>query len=117
LTRCYTVADKAHAVIIVCLRLYTRAIILHNMGKDDYAMLAALVFTLGYLASIFVLRENKMGFRGSEASFQQATTTLKVTYAIESIYYLSVNAIKISIVFFYLRIGTTLHSLGVLYLC
>jgi hypothetical protein len=82
------------------------------MGKDDYAMLTALLFTLGYLATIFVLRENKMGFRGSEASFQQATTTLKVTYAIESIYYLSVNAIKISIVFFYLRIGTTLCSVA-----
>jgi hypothetical protein len=92
-------------VIIVSLRTYTRAIILRNVGKDDYAMLAALVFTLGYLATIFVLRENGMGFRGKEVSFVEATTTLKASYAIEILYYLCVNAIKISIVFFYLRIG------------
>jgi hypothetical protein len=49
-----------------------------------------------------------MGFRGIEASFIQATTTLQITYAIEIIYYLCVNAIKISIVFFYLRIGKQL---------
>jgi hypothetical protein len=94
-----------YAVIIVGLRIFTRAFILHNMGKDDYAMVAALIFTLGYLATIFVLRANGMGFRGREVTFHQATTTLQVTYAIEIIYYLCVNAIKISIVFFYLRIG------------
>jgi hypothetical protein len=93
------------SVVIVALRIYTRAIVLHNMGKDDYAMVAALLFTLGYLATIFVLRVNGMGFRGREVSFVEATTTLQVTYAIEIIYYLCVNAIKISIVFFYLRIG------------
>jgi hypothetical protein len=80
------------------------------VGNDDYAMLAALVFTIGYLATIFVLRGNKMGFRGKEASFPQVTTALQVTYAIEIIYYLCVNAIKISIVFFYLRIGKTCPS-------
>jgi hypothetical protein len=68
-------------------------------------MVAALIFTLGYLATIFVLRANGIGFRGKEVTFQQATTTLQVTYAIEIIYYLCVNAIKISILFFYLRIG------------
>jgi hypothetical protein len=72
------------AVTIVSLRVYTRAIILHNMGKDDYAMIIALLFTLGYLATIYVLRDNKMGFRLSEVSFEQAVTSLKVTYAIES---------------------------------
>jgi hypothetical protein len=60
---------------------------------------------LSYLATIFVLRANGMGFRGREVTFHQATTMLQVTYAIEIIYYLCVNAIKISIVFFYLRIG------------
>jgi uncharacterized membrane protein YhdT len=94
-----------YPVIIVTLRLYTRAIILHNTGLDDWAMLVALLFTLTYLATIYVLRANKMGFHGREASFEQAVTTLKVTYGIEIIYYLCVNAIKVSIMFFYLRIG------------
>jgi hypothetical protein len=92
-------------VIIVCLRTYTRAIILHNAGNDDYAMIAALIVTIGYLATLFVLRDNKMGFRGKEASFPQAVTTLQVAYAVEIIYYLCVNIIKVSIVLFYLRFG------------
>ncbi|KAL5117518.1 hypothetical protein ACEQ8H_004548 [Pleosporales sp. CAS-2024a] len=75
-------------------------------GKDDYAMVAALVFTLSYLATICVLRANGMGYRGAQVSFVEATRTLQTTYAIEIVYYLSVNAIKISILFFYLRIGT-----------
>jgi hypothetical protein len=98
------------AVTIVSLRVYTRAIILHNIGKDDYAIIIALFFTLGYLATIYVLRDNKMGFRLTEVSLEQAVTSLKVTYAIESIYYVCINTIKASIVFFYLRIGTTLFS-------
>jgi hypothetical protein len=93
-------------VIIVSLRTYTRSFILRNMGKDDYAILTALTFTLGYLAAIFVLRENGMGFHAKEVTFNEATTSLKATYAIEILYYLCVNTIKISIVFFYLRIGT-----------
>lgn len=92
-------------MIIVCLRTFTRAIILHNAGNDDYAIIAALVVTIGYLATLFVLRDNKMGFRGKEASFPQAVTTLQVAYAIEIIYYLCVNIIKVSIVLFYLRFG------------
>jgi hypothetical protein len=87
------------------------------MGKDDFAMIIALLFTLGYLVTIYVLRDNKMGFRLSEVSLEQAVTSLKVTYAIESIYYVCVNTIKVSIVFFYLRIGTTLPFSFFLYDC
>jgi hypothetical protein len=100
-------------VIIVSLRTYTRSVILRNMGKDDYAMLAALTFTLGYLIAIFVLRENGMGFHAKEVTFDEATTSLKATYAIEILYYFCVNTIKISIVFFYLRIGTKQRCLAI----
>lgn len=96
----------------MCLRTYTRAFILHNAGNDDYAMIAAVIFTIGYLATLFVLRDNKMGFRGREASFPQAVTTLQVAYAIEIIYYICVNIIKVSIVLFYLRFGTFLTRLS-----
>ncbi|KAH7400777.1 hypothetical protein DE146DRAFT_475279 [Phaeosphaeria sp. MPI-PUGE-AT-0046c] len=96
-------ALTAVSVIIVCLRTYTRAIILHNLGNDDFAMIAAVTFTVGYLATLFVLRDNKMGFHGREASLPQAVTSLRVAYAIEIIYYLCVNITKVSIVLFYLR--------------
>ncbi|EAT84416.1 hypothetical protein SNOG_08140 [Parastagonospora nodorum SN15] len=49
------------------------------MGNDDYTMLIALLFTLAYLATIYILRANGMGFRGTQVTFEQATTTLQVT--------------------------------------
>lgn len=66
-------------------------------------MIAALACTISYLTTLYVLRDNNMGFRGREASFLQATMSLKIAYAIEIIYYLCVNIIKVSIVLFYLR--------------
>lgn len=68
-------------------------------------MIAALACTISYLTTLYVLRDNNMGFRGREASFLQATMSLKIAYAIEIIYYLCVNIIKVSIVLFYLRFG------------
>ncbi|CAO2650054.1 Nn.00g013460.m01.CDS01 [Neocucurbitaria sp. VM-36] len=92
-------------VIIVSLRIYTRAVILRNPGKDDWAMVAALIVTVAYLATILVLRENGMGFSGAVLSLNQMTTTIKTILVVEIIYYLCVNSVKISIVLFYLRIA------------
>ncbi|KAH8732479.1 hypothetical protein GQ44DRAFT_745675 [Phaeosphaeriaceae sp. PMI808] len=107
------------SVIIVSLRLYTRIFVLNNIKKDDYAMIVALVFTLGYLACIFVLRANGTGFSGRVLTLDQMTNIFKVTYVIEMIYYIAVNAIKISIVCFYLRIAVQrtfeLLCLGTIY--
>ena len=68
-------------------------------------MIAALIFTLAYLGLILLLRENGMGFSGKVLTLDQMTTTIKSVVAIEILYYLCINSIKISIVFFYLRIG------------
>jgi hypothetical protein len=48
-----------------------------------------------------------MGFSGKVLQLQQMLNQVQATLAIEIIYYLIVNAIKISILFFYLRIGTS----------
>lgn len=82
---------------------------MRNLGKDDYCMLGALVFTLGYLAAILVLRENGMGYSGTVLTQQQMTTTLQTIVAVEVLYYCCVNSIKVSIVFVYLRIGTLIR--------
>lgn len=63
---------------------------------------------------LLVLRENGMGFSGAVLSVPQMTKTLKVIIAIEIAYYLCVNAVKISIVFFYLRIGEAGSRTGTL---
>lgn len=68
-------------------------------------MLFALFFTIAYLACLLILREYGMGFSGKVLTLDQMMITIKTIVAIEVLYYLCVNAIKISIVLFYLRIG------------
>lgn len=46
-----------------------------------------------------------MGFSGEVLQLQQMLNQIQATLAIEIVYYLIINAIKISILFFYLRIG------------
>ncbi|KAH7088184.1 hypothetical protein FB567DRAFT_425201, partial [Paraphoma chrysanthemicola] len=93
------------SVIIVSLRIYTRAFIVRNVGKDDVCMIAALLFTLAFLAILFVLRANRMGFSDKSMTLSQMITTVKANIAISIVYYLCVNAVKISILIFYLRIA------------
>ncbi|KAL1796564.1 hypothetical protein ACET3X_005104 [Alternaria dauci] len=93
------------SIICVALRLYTRTLIVRNIGKDDYAMVFALLFTVAYLVAIFILRDNGMGFSGKVLELRQMLNQIQATLAIEIVYYLIINAIKISILFFYLRIA------------
>lgn len=65
--------------------------------------------TIGYLIAIFVLRDNGLGFSGQVLTFEQMVNQVQTTLAIEIIYYFLINAIKISILFFYLRIGKSLN--------
>ena len=48
-----------------------------------------------------------MGFSGKVLQLDQMTNLIKTVVAVEIFYYLCVNAVKVSIVFFYLRIGKT----------
>ncbi|KAF1847599.1 uncharacterized protein K460DRAFT_306970 [Cucurbitaria berberidis CBS 394.84] len=93
------------SIVVVALRVYTRAFIVRNLGKDDGAMLAALLLTVAYLITIFVLRDNGMGFSGRVLKPEQMVNQIRTTLAIEIIYYFTINAIKVSILFFYLRIA------------
>ncbi|PSN73842.1 hypothetical protein BS50DRAFT_1473 [Corynespora cassiicola Philippines] len=93
------------SIIIVGLRTFTRTSIVRNFGKDDCAMIVATVWTIGYLIAIFVLKDNGMGFSGGALSLEQMTNQIKTTLAIEIIYYLVVFSIKLSILFFYLRLA------------
>ncbi|KAF1830883.1 hypothetical protein BDW02DRAFT_633260 [Decorospora gaudefroyi] len=93
------------SAIIVALRLYTRIFIVQNTGKDDIAMVVALLLTIAYLIVIFVCRNNGMGLSGTVLTLDQMTTQIKATLAIEILYYVLITAIKVSIMFFYLRIA------------
>jgi hypothetical protein len=64
--------------------------------------------TIGYLIAIIVLRDNGLGFSGQALSLEQMTRQVQTTLAIQIIYYFLINTIKVSILFFYLRIGRSL---------
>lgn len=99
------VALTAFSAVVVILRMYTRAFIVRNIGRDDYTMLGALIVVMGYLTAIFVIRVNGMGFSGHVLTPEQMVNQLQTTVAIEIMYYFAINAIKVSILLFYLRIA------------
>lgn len=93
-------------VLIVGVRLYTRAVYVHNTGQDDWAMIAALISVIGYLACIWVLKSAGMGLSGSLLIPEQMVSQMKTTVALEMLYYVAVYLTKLSICLCYLRIGT-----------
>ncbi|KAF2845522.1 hypothetical protein T440DRAFT_407807 [Plenodomus tracheiphilus IPT5] len=99
------VALTAVSAVAVILRTYTRALIIRSIGQDDYTMLLALLLVIGYLVAIFVDRANGMGLSGLVLTPRQMVVQVQTALAIEIIYYLAINAIKVSILLFYLRIA------------
>ncbi|KAK7181682.1 hypothetical protein DPSP01_013193 [Paraphaeosphaeria sporulosa] len=91
--------------LIVGLRTYVRSRIVRNFGKDDAFMVGAVVFTLGYLVCIWIMRDNGMGYSGKVLKLDQMTTLIQTTLAIQILYYLLIACVKISICFCYLRIA------------
>lgn len=79
---------------------------IRNPGRDDYSILIALTFTIGYMLEILVLKANHLGFPSSTITMANAVIQLKVSLAVEATYYMIVGAIKASIVDLYLRFGT-----------
>jgi hypothetical protein len=63
------------------------------------------MLTIGYLIAILVLKGNGLGLSDQALSPTQMTNQVQTTLAIQVIYYFLINTIKISILFFYLRIG------------
>lgn len=51
-----------------------------------------------------------MGFSGAKLTLDQMTGLIKETLAIQCIYYVIVFSIKVSILYFYLRIGMSKHD-------
>jgi hypothetical protein len=68
-------------------------------------MLAALIFCLGYLACIVLLRLNGVGYDGDVVPPEAIMTAIKTVVGITCLYYLIGAFVKISILCFYLRIG------------
>ncbi|KAL1845173.1 hypothetical protein VTK73DRAFT_992 [Phialemonium thermophilum] len=93
----------AISILVVAARLAIRVCWIRNSGWDDYSIVAALLFDVGYLAEILVAKANRVGFPMATLTPQQRTNFLKDTLAIEATYYAAVAFVKISILAMYLR--------------
>lgn len=95
-----------HAALAVIARSIIRCFVLRNFWWDDFTIVAAVIFTLGYLIEILVLKSNGLGMVQSELTAENMVNFLKVTVVVEIIYYVAVALIKTSILLLYLRFGT-----------
>ncbi|KAF0330657.1 integral membrane protein [Colletotrichum asianum] len=106
----------ALSTLVVIARTFVRTVLIRKPGLDDYFIILALIFTLGYLAEVFVGKANHIGFASSQLSFDNMTNLLKTTLAIEATYYVCISAIKISILCMYLRFAVS-RSFNILCIC
>ncbi|KXH39162.1 integral membrane protein [Colletotrichum nymphaeae SA-01] len=104
ITACFFTAISTMVVIA---RTFVRAVLIRKPGLDDYSMIIGMVFTLAYLAEIFVGKANHIGFPSKDLSLDNMTNLLKNTLAIQVTYYVCISAIKISILCMYLRFVTS----------
>ncbi|OHE92750.1 integral membrane protein [Colletotrichum orchidophilum] len=113
ITSCFFTAISTMVVIA---RMFIRAVLIRKAGLDDYCMIIGMVFTLAYLAEIFVGKANHIGFPSKDLSLDNMTNLLKDTLAIQVTYYVCISAIKISILCMYLRFAGV-RSLNILCIC
>lgn len=91
--------------LAVLVRLIIRFIVIRNPGADDFTIILAILLTLGYLIVILIDRDNHVGFPATDLTTDEMLTQVKLTLAIEVIYYMIVGSIKTSILYMYLRFG------------
>ncbi|KAI8631491.1 hypothetical protein F5Y19DRAFT_423922 [Xylariaceae sp. FL1651] len=92
------------SLAIVITRCIIRFFMIFKPGMDDCMIIGAVLFTIGYQATIYVLKiDGGMGMPITTLSFDEMTTFLKGTFAIEVVYYTIVFFIKSSVIFMYHR--------------
>ncbi|KAL7777830.1 hypothetical protein CFE70_004501 [Pyrenophora teres f. teres 0-1] len=93
-------------VSCVALRVYTRGVIVRNMGPEDWTMIAAAVFTVVFLVEIVAgAKELKLGFSAMSMTPAQMVNNIKLVLAIVVTYKMIMTLIKISILLIYLRLA------------
>ncbi|KAI3394514.1 hypothetical protein diail_2603 [Diaporthe ilicicola] len=95
------------STFIVAVRSLIRFFIIRKPGADEYAILVALLFTIGYMIEIMVARSDHIGFPASTLTIDNMLGLLQTTLAIEVTYYLIVGFIKTSILCMYLRFAVS----------
>ncbi|KAI1466436.1 uncharacterized protein F4812DRAFT_465710 [Daldinia caldariorum] len=95
------------STVVVVTRSWIRFFVLKKAGLDDWMSIGALIFTLGYLATLYVGKAKGMGSPMETISIGDKEALLRTTFAIELLYYSVITCVKSSIVFMYHRIAVT----------
>ncbi|KAI1093871.1 hypothetical protein F5B19DRAFT_490911 [Rostrohypoxylon terebratum] len=89
--------------ILIVIRIWVRFFALKKSGLDDYMVIAALIFTIGYVVTVFIANDNRVGHPIELLTFEEMTSLLKLAWSIEIIYSLIMTCVKSSIIFMYDR--------------
>ncbi|KAH7067024.1 hypothetical protein BKA63DRAFT_425415 [Paraphoma chrysanthemicola] len=95
------------AGLFVILRFYTRTRMLNILGRDDWCILGALVFSIGNTITMVIQVQNGLGQHMGLLSSEQLTVFLQGAYSSIPLYNISLTLAKISVLFQYMRIFTT----------
>ncbi|KAI2608961.1 uncharacterized protein GGS25DRAFT_297947 [Hypoxylon fragiforme] len=104
----------AISAVLVITRTWIRFIVLKRSGMDDYMALGALLFSIGYLIILYIGKNEGMGSPMTVLTLDEMGSLLKITFAIEILYYSIIGCVKASIVFMYDRFAI---SNGFKHLC
>ncbi|EPE05187.1 hypothetical protein F503_03792 [Ophiostoma piceae UAMH 11346] len=100
-----SVAFTVASSLVVLLRIYTRFVIVHSLGIDDYTMVAAAVLAVGVTVVTILQAQNGLGHHvWIPISAEETQIQLKALFAGEVLYNLSQILIKISFLMQYRRI-------------
>lgn len=66
------------SVIIVSTRTFVRSVLIRKFGPDDATILVALLFCVGYLVEVLLLRENGAGHAITTLSMDNMLNLIKV---------------------------------------
>ncbi|KAK2045663.1 hypothetical protein LZ31DRAFT_520436 [Colletotrichum somersetense] len=88
----------------IVLRAITKFARLGPVGPDDYTIVAAYVVLVGYTSLHAYLEHNGAGKDLWTFNHEQIFLFFKIFYALQTLYHLCIDLIKVSIIFSYLRI-------------
>ncbi|KAG0648068.1 hypothetical protein D0Z07_5732 [Hyphodiscus hymeniophilus] len=104
------------ALTVYVLRLYTRAYILRSTGHDDYIMGLAVVFSIALAVNACISTRYGWGKHLDEVPVSNTGLILLFIWLSELLFTLSTSLVKISVLFFYLRIAVTKTYRRILYI-
>ncbi|KAI8966143.1 hypothetical protein F5Y11DRAFT_214453 [Daldinia sp. FL1419] len=101
-----TILTAVSAMVVVT-RSWIRFVVMKKAGMDDWMSVGAMIFTIGYLATLYVGKAKGMGLPMATIPMSDKEAQLQTSFAIELLYYAILTCVKTSIVFMYDRFAVS----------